>query len=177
MLVRRLESMGRDVVGFAEPYHGFVKELLEASPEPWTDVLLFAVDRWLLKTSVASWLSQGKTLVSSRSIYCSLAYQGAQGVGWKDILEANNWRSLCLPDLVLILDVDPEVAYSRCSKEEKFERKPFLAKVREGYLGLVERADELPTQIHLVDASGSLDEVFERAWTLVKGHLESQGDR
>lgn len=162
MLIDHLALQGRDVVGFAEPYHGFVKELLETTTDPWTDVLLFALDRWLLRPKIADWLSQGKVLVSSRSIYCSVAYQGAQGIEWEDTLKANNWKWLHLPDVFLILDADPQVAYSRCSKKEKFEREDFLDTVREEYLKIYEKAEMFPGRMVLIDANKTIDDVFKK---------------
>jgi len=161
--VDHLALQGENAVGFAEPYHDFVKKLLVQGEDPWTDVLLFALDRWLLRPRIAEWLSQGKTLVSSRSIYCSLAYQGAQGVKWEEILRANRWRSLRLPDLCLILDVEPGVAFSRCSKTEKFEREDFLELVRAQYLGICRNARRFPTRIVLIDANATIEEVLQKA--------------
>jgi len=163
MLMDHLALQGKDVLGFAEPYHDFVKKLLAHSEDPWTDVLLFASDRWLLKPRVAEWLSQGKTLVSSRSIYCSLAYQGAQGVKWDEILRANRWRSLRLPDVCLILDVEPGIAFSRCSRTDKFEKEDFLALVRAQYLRICRNANRFPTRMILIDANATIDEVLHRA--------------
>lgn len=163
LLLDRLRSGGREVIGLAEPYHPFVKELLEASQDPWTDVLLFALDRWLLRPKIFEWISKRYWLVSSRSLYCSVAYQGAQGIEWDDILRANNWRSLVLPDIFFVLDIDPEVAYSRCSKREKFERRDFLALVREQYLKLLGRSNLFPTRMVLLDASAPKGEVLEQA--------------
>lgn len=152
-----------DVVGFAEPHHEFVKKLLAKSEDPWTDVLLFALDRWLLKPKIAEWLSQGRTLISSRSIYCSLAYQGAQGVSWQEILRANKWQCLRLPDILLILDVEPSIAFSRCSRTEKFEREGFLGLVREQYLRIFRNANRFPTKMIVLNASAPVDEVFKEA--------------
>ncbi len=161
LIVDRLASKGRGVISFAEPYHSFVKELLEVSGDPWTDVLLFAADRWLLKPRILQWASEGKVLVASRSLYCSVAYQGAQGIPWDDILCANRWESLILPDVFLILDLDPHVAYSRCSGKEKFEEEEFLASVRAQYIEIHRQASRFPSKIILVDASRSIDEVFQ----------------
>ncbi len=174
MLVDHLALQGKDVVGFAEPYHDFVKKLLAQSVDPWTDVLLFALDRWLLGPRIAEWLSQGKTLVSSRSIYCSLAYQGAQGVEWEEILRANRWKALRLPDVCLILDVDPGVAFSRCSRKDKFERQDFLGSVRAQYLRICRNAKRFPTKMILIDANETIDEVFRRALEAI-GSRESAG--
>jgi len=166
--VEHLARQGTDVVGFAEPYHDFVKKLLAKSEDPWTDVLLFALDRWLLKPKIVEWLSQGRTLVSSRSIYCSLAYQGAQGVKWQDILRANRWQHLRLPDIVLILDVQPSVAFSRCSRTDKFEREAFLGLVRDQYLRIFRSANRFPTKMKVLDASRPIKDVFEQALDAIR---------
>jgi len=168
MLVDALGSRGR-VVGFAEPYHAFVKELLEGTSDPWTDVLLFALDRWLLRPKIEEWLSGEVTLISSRSIYCSVAYQGAQGIRWEEVLGANNWESLILPDIYIILDADPDLAYERSSRSEKFEDLEFLKKVRKQYLGIYRESRRFPTRMVLVDATPSLQEVFEEVLGIVEG--------
>ena len=99
-------------------------------------------------------------MVSSRSIYCSVAYQGAQGVDWDEILRANSWKSLILPDLYVILDADPAQAFARSSGKEKIENQGFLEKVREEYLRIHRESDRFPSRIILVDASPPLREVF-----------------
>jgi len=161
MLADRLSKGGLGVMSFAEPYHDFVKELLEGTQDPWADVLLFALDRWLLRPKLEEWLSQGKALISSRSLYCSVAYQGAQGVVWEDILGANQWESLILPDLYVILDADPSLAYSRSSGREKFEDRGFLAKVRDEYWKIYRESKRFPTRMVMIDAAPSIGEVFE----------------
>ncbi len=172
MLVEHLRSSGRKVVGFAEPYHPFVKELLELSVDPWADVLLFALDRRLLKPNVQKWVSEGKDLVCSRAIYCSVAYQSAQGVSWDDILKANQWQSLILPDLYFILDADPRLAFSRCSGEEKFEREGFLAQVRQQYLEIYRRRRMFPSKMVMVDARRPLEMVFRAVLTALTSEVE-----
>jgi len=167
MLVDNLGSRGK-VLGFAEPYHAFVKDLLEKTSDPWTDVLLFALDRWLLRPKIEEWLSGGVTLVASRSIYCSVAYQGAQGVSWEDVLGANNWESLILPDIYIMLDADPDLAYGRSSGAEKFEDLEFLKKVRKQYLDIYRERDRFPTRMVLVDATPSLQEVFDEVMGIVE---------
>ena len=175
MLVEYLVSRGREVESFAEPYHGFVKELLEDTEDPWTDVLLFALDRWLLRPRIRDWLSDGKVLVSSRSIYCSVAYQGAQGVGWDEILRANRWGSLILPDLYVILDADPALAYGRSSGREKFEDQGFLEGVREEYLKMHRESGQFPTRFIIVDATPPIEKVFDDVRGAVEEVMAAEG--
>ena len=173
MLVEHLRSSGHAVVGFAEPYQPFVKELLEVSEDPWADVLLFALDRRLLKPRVQRWTSEGKILVSSRAIYCSIAYQSAQGISWKDILNANQWRTLVLPDVFFILDAEPAKAFSRCSGKEKFEREEFLVEVRDRYRQIYRRRRMFPSKIIMVDANGPVEEVYGRILSTVEKWMGS----
>jgi dTMP kinase len=172
MLVEHLRSGGYGVVEFAEPYHSFVKELIELSDDPWADVLLFALDRRMLKPRIEQWRSENAFLVSSRAIYCSVAYQSAQGVSWDDILKANQWKSLILPDLYLILDADPKLAFSRCSGKEKFEREGFLARVREQYLEIYRRRHMFPSTMVMIDAGRPLREVYRAVLSSVVGRMD-----
>ncbi len=175
-LVSHLDSRGMEVVGFSEPYHPFVKELLETTESAWTDVLLFALDRWMLKPKLESWIEEDRTLIASRSIYCSLAYQGAQGLSWEEILNANNWKELILPDVFLLVDIDPSTAMSRASGREKFEKRGFLRKVRREYMRIYSSRDEFPSQMLLVDSSGSSEQTFKRAMDSLRDFLPL-GDR
>jgi dTMP kinase len=172
MLVEHLRSRGQDVVGFAEPYHSFVKELLELTDDPWADVLLFALDRRLLRPSIQQWRSEDRTMVCSRAMYCSVAYQSAQGVPWEDILKANQWESLILPDLYFILDADPKLAFPRCSGREKFERESFLADVREQYREIYRRRQMFPSRMIMVDAGRPLEQVYRSVLSAVEKEME-----
>ena len=75
------------------------------------------------------------------------------------------------PDLVVILDVDTDVAASRISGElDRMERKgrAFHERVRAGYLAQVERD---PEHYLLVDASQPEDAVFEQLLSGLRDRL------
>jgi dTMP kinase len=69
------------------------------------------------------------------------------------------------PDATFLFDVDPGVAgerqKGRSAVPDKFEREEarFFRGVRDAYL---ERARRFPKRIHVIDASGSVDQVRER---------------
>lgn len=78
-------------------------------------------------------------MVSDRSFVSSLAIQGcAQGLGIESVLSLNTEALAgCIPDLILFLDTDLDVARSRTfdatgDKWEKME-KSFFEKVIDGY--------------------------------------------
>lgn len=92
--------------------------------------LLFAADRLLLMDKIASGEYCNKVIISDRSFYSSLAYQDPHD--W--IAEINKFAKK--PDLVLILDLDVDLAIERCSGEDEFEKKSFLTDVKNKYLNL-----------------------------------------
>ena len=92
--------------------------------------LLFAADRLLLMEKIDSEEHCNRVIISDRSFYSSLAYQTPQ----KWIAEINKFVKR--PDIVLLLDLDVDLAIDRCSGEDEFEKKSFLVNVKNNYLDL-----------------------------------------
>ena len=104
---------------------------------PTTDALLFAADRDLhYKNEIMNKLKEGYIVISDRYLESSIVYQSVQSdkisVDW--VKEINKFVGL--PDITIILDIDPKVALARKEDEdlEKFEDTLFLDKVRNLYL-------------------------------------------
>jgi len=95
--------------------------------------LLFAADRILLMDRIAKEEYCNKVIISDRSFYSSLAYQ--QPSDW--IAKINMFAKK--PDLVLLLDLDVDLAIERCSGEDEFEKKSFLDNVKNNYLDLAKK--------------------------------------
>ena len=83
----------------------------------------------------------------------------------------------CRPDLVLLLDLDPEVGLRRIhsrggSEGDNFEKEDlaFQTRMREGFL---RAANELPEAFLVLDASKSAEEVWQQAAPVVKQWLEA----
>ena len=75
------------------------------------------------------------------------------------------------PDLVILLDVDPEIGLRRIKgRKARFERIEILKKVRGKYLELAEREG-----FKVVDANREVERVFEDVKGLVKEFLEEKG--
>ncbi|MCL2156981.1 MAG: dTMP kinase [Methanobrevibacter sp.] len=94
--------------------------------------LLFAADRLTLMEKISKYEEENKIVISDRSFYSSLAYQNHQ----KWVFEINKFAKK--PDLVLLLDLDVDVAIERCLEEDEFEKKFFLANVKDNYLDLAQ---------------------------------------
>jgi dTMP kinase len=152
--------------------------------EPVAELLLYLADRWQhLKEIIEPALTAGQTVVCDRYHHATLAYQGhARGLGFSFIDQLAGYLALPLPDLAVVLDLDPEVALSRARSRNagesegiwgRFEAEAldFHGKVREGYRQLSERD---PQRVVLVDASGTPQAVFARLQALLheRGMLE-----
>jgi len=76
-------------------------------------------------------------------------------------------------DLTLLLDIDPQISFSRISKnlEHRIEREPlaFHQRVRQGYLA---QARKYPDRIVILDAASEMNVVFQSALTQIKGLLK-----
>ena len=121
-LAARLETEGGEVVMVREPggtpLGEVVRGLLLDSErlDDWAEVFLFAAQRAeLARQVIAPALRAGKWVVSDRTYYSSIAYQGSgRGLGEDDV-RAINEKGLdgVVPDHVFVLDVDPETALAR----------------------------------------------------------------
>ncbi|MGA7270342.1 MAG: dTMP kinase [Acidimicrobiia bacterium] len=163
----RLREMGRQVVVVREPGGTEVGEeirslLLHGSEmAPWTEALLFAAQRaQLAATVVGPALSAGKTVVSDRTYYSSLAYQGgARDLGIERVRSVNEaGLDGVLPELVAVLWLDPETALARQDGVDRIGGAGgrFQARVADAYRKL---AAEEPDRVVLIDADRPVDEV------------------
>jgi len=141
---------------------------------PRAEALMMAADRAQhLRELVQPTLAAGRHVVSDRSVYSSLAYQG---YGRQlDLQELRRFNDFAIggrwPDLDVLLDVDTETAMRRLNPLlDRMESKgaAFHRRVREGYLAESRRD---PKRHLVVDASRTPDEVFAdllrglEAWT------------
>ena len=137
-----LESKGFKVYLTQEPSRNkigiLVREFLKNKDiPPTTDALLFAADRDLhYRNEIKKKLDEGYIVISDRYIESSIVYQSVQSdnitVDW--VKKINKFVGL--PDITIILDIDPNIALARKETEEleKFEVSSFLDKVRNLYL-------------------------------------------
>lgn len=187
-LAFRLRSLGLQVVEVREPGGTTVGELIRtlladpahASLGPEAEVLLFAAARaQLLREVVRPALERGQTVLSDRSVYASLAYQGfGRGLGVEAVWRVNELATGgLLPDLVLLLDVPVEEGLARDDTSglvrDRIEREgvEFHRRVREGYLAL-SREDP---RIRLILADRDPDRVELAIWEEVRPLVERRG--
>ena len=121
-----------------------IRELLlshDYKVNPLAEALLFCAQRsQLIEEVVLPSLNNGLVVLSDRSAYSSVAYQGeGRGLGYEKIYQLNdisiqsNW-----PERVVLLDIDPEVSLSRQQVADRIgsDKVEFFQKIRHGYLKL-----------------------------------------
>ena len=134
-----------------------VRELLLHGPadmSAWTEALLYAAARAELVARVLlPELAAGRVLVLDRFVDSSLAYQGfARGLGVDEVLAVNEpgLRGL-LPDLTLVLDVDPVVGLARAGGTPDRIEAEGLELQRRVAAGFAVVARRYPARVRLVD--------------------------
>jgi len=183
ILADRLRHLGLEVVEIREPGGVEIAEairsiLLDSAHRgltPEAEMLLFAAARaQLVREVVRPALEQGRIVLSDRSVYASLAYQGVARTLGVDVVRRVNEVATggLLPDLVLVLDLPPEEGLSR-ARPNRFEGEDpeFHRRVREGFLQL---GREDP-RVRIVPAHGSVQEVASRIWGHVEPLLRARG--
>jgi dTMP kinase len=168
-----LARRGRKVVRTREPGGTPLSEKIRAllldrknsEMVPFTELFLYMASRaQLVDQVIRPALRDGIDVVCDRYYYSTAAYQGAAGnVGIRTVLDvAERVAKFERPDLVVLLDLDPEVARKREGiRSDRVESKglAYQRKVRAGFLRIARRD---PRHVKVIDASPPPDEVFEQ---------------
>ena len=140
-----------------------------------TEALLMAADRAQHMAEVIKpALDRGQHVVSDRSIYSTLAYQGyGRQLGTEALLSISTWAlNDRLPDLVIYIDVPTDVLNARLAKRDldRFEREgaDFFARIAEGFQEL--RAAD-PSRWIIIDGTVPKDDVEAAIRTQVNDRL------
>ena len=126
-----------------------VRELLlshDYEVDALTEALLFCSQRSQLVSEVIKpEINKGTKILSDRSAYSSVAYQGVgRGLGYETIYQLNDIAvNSFWPEKVVLLDIDPKISLSRQKIADRIgsDKVDFFNKVREGYLRLAEQFD------------------------------------
>jgi dTMP kinase len=171
LLVDWLRATGREVVLTREPgatpVGAQIRQLLldptTGGLAPRAEALLYAADRAQhVARVVLPAVERGAVVVTDRYVDSSLAYQGAgRELEHAEVEHLSRWATGGLvPDLTLLLDIDPSVGLARIPGTPdriELESLEFHARVREGFLllaaaeprrYLVVAASEPPEAVH-----------------------------
>ncbi len=184
LLAEWMAERGRTVVRTREPGGSEVGVLVRdivlhhrGDIAPRAEALLYAADRaHHVATVVRPALERGDAVIQDRYLDSSVAYQGAGRV-----LDAQQVRDLslwaadgALPDLTVLLDIDPMLARQRLDADDKpfdrleAEKADFHTRVREAFLAL---AAEEPRRFLVVDATLDPEDIAALIRARVSVHL------
>ncbi|QDE35559.1 dTMP kinase [Microbacterium foliorum] len=184
LLAQWMTDDGRTVVRTREPGGSEVGQLIRdivlhhrGDIAPRAEALLYAADRaHHVATVVRPALARGEVVLQDRYLDSSVAYQGAGRVlDGEEIRNLSLWAAEgALPDLTVLLDLDPESARVRLDSADKpfdrleAEKTEFHARVRDAYLALA-RAE--PERFLVIDAAAAPEviaaQIRERVATLI----------
>ncbi|MFW5770270.1 MAG: dTMP kinase [Spirochaetota bacterium] len=105
---------------------------------------LFLQDReYDVSTNIRPALEEGNLVILDRYYYSTAAYQGGDQYSTREIITMNESCGFPRPDRVYLIDIDPSTALTRVGernpgREEIFEKKQFLEKVRKNYLDMAD---------------------------------------
>ena len=150
-----------------------VRELLlshDYEVDALTEALLFCSQRSQLVSEVIKpEINKGTKILSDRSAYSSVAYQGVgRGLGYETIYQLNDIAvNSFWPEKVVLLDIDPKISLSRQKVADRIgsDKVDFFNKVREGYLRL---ADEFDNNFLIINAEEDLELNLKRIFTWLK---------
>lgn len=168
-----LSEQGRKVVVSREPTDGpWGKKLRESASTgrlaPEDELQYFLNDRRQhVEELIAPALAGGQVVILDRYYFSTMAYQGARGFDPAEIRRMNE-EFAPIPDLLLILDLDVDLAHgrigSRGDSTNEFEKRESLERCREIFLSL--RNEPFA---RVIDSNGSLDDVSKRIRETVAG--------
>jgi len=196
LLAGRLRREGLDVVENYEPGGTPIGKqiraiLLDARNQelcPTAEMLLYFASRaQAVEQQILPSLRAGRLVLSDRFTDSTMAYQGvARGLGGDVVLSLH--EIACgglLPDLTLLLDIDPETSLDRArfrNREVLSEGGPaetrmddqafeFHRRVHDAYASM---AREEPARFMVIDGRGAVDAVADEIWRTVRQRLSGK---
>ncbi|AEE95581.1 dTMP kinase [Mahella australiensis] len=142
-----------------------------------TEVLLYAASRAQHVAQVIKpALEQGKVVLCDRFVDSSLAYQGyARGLGL-DTVKTINEHALggVWPDITLLLDISPEIAWKRILKDgfkDRLESEglELLKVVYEGYRNIARLYSD---RFYIISAADGVNDIHKKILSIIEPKLK-----
>jgi len=184
-LVTRLRQEGYHVLIAREPGGTEVGEqirhILQYSHQsvamvPETELLLFCASRaQLVREIIEPARNDGRVVICDRFFDSTTVYQGVgRKIDPPAVAAINNFAvGVSVPDLTLVIDLDPRVGLERARGRELFDRMEnqsleFYERVRQGYLDLARREAH---RVKVIDGSQTIEAIAKQIWSLVANVL------
>ena len=144
-----------------------IRELLlshDYDVDPTSEALLMSASRaQLIQEIVRPAINNGQVVITDRSAYSSVAYQGVgRDLGYQKIYELNDLAiDSFWPEKVILLDIDPKISLSRQKVADRIGSGEisFFNKVRDGYLQL---AEDFSDKFLVLNAEDSQQQNFKK---------------
>ncbi|HTW55844.1 MAG TPA: dTMP kinase [Thermoplasmata archaeon] len=170
-LAPALRRRGFSVAVHREPVDRRLGALAQSASlsDAWTGAVYFTVDRYLGRPGLRRLLARHDFVLSDRSLFSTLAYQGsALSPRDRKRLEGLQRDATIAPDRVLLLEIAPSIAVGRVgdrrSARGPLERRRTLARVAAAYRRLARRP-----RWTVLDATLPRRELVRRAVAAVVG--------
>ena len=168
-------------IEIAEQIRQVILDVNNTNMDPRTEALLYAASRrqHLIEKIVPA-IKDNKIIICDRFVDSSLAYKGhARKLGIDNVYEINKFAiDTLMPDLTLLFDIEPKLGLERINANKlrevnrlDLEQLEFHTLVREGFLIIQNRE---PQRVKRVDASKTIDEVFNSAYSLIKQAIKEK---
>jgi len=182
-----LEERGEDVLYTREPggtpIGERIREIILDKDHPemdaMTETLLYAASRAQIVSEVIKpALAAGRTVVCDRYVDSSIAYQGYGRELGESVAVINGYAVQdCMPDLTILLLVDPEEGRQRLADRplDRLEQEglTFHGKVYQGYQAL---AEQFPDRIRAIDGTMDVASVSREIAKALQEALDCRDD-
>ena len=177
LLAKRLRESGVDVDVSAEPTtnesgKALRRALSGQDKKSYCEMAaMFVLDRIGHNYEIRELVDAGKTVISDRYYYSSLAYQGkATDYNWVRTMNID-CPDIRRPDVCIYLDLTPEESLKRISNGresvEIYENLEKLTEVRASFYYTIEDLRKDGEQIFIVDASRSIEKISDEIFNIV----------
>ena len=175
LIAGALEAAGKELVRLREPGGTPISEKIRAllldpanaEMVPEAELMLYEASRaQLTREVIEPALARGAVVLCDRYYDSTYAYQAGGRALDDALVRRANALGSCgrVPDRTLVFDLEPSVAFARATAggadRMEAEGLAFQERVRAAYLRL---AEQEPSRVRLVDASGEKDAVLARA--------------
>ncbi len=145
-LAAALRRGGRSVRVRREPSDRRLGALAQSASvgDPWSGAIYFTIDRYLARPALERDLAHHDVVVTDRSYYSTLAYQGSALPARDRVrLRTIQTSTTCRPDRTILLDLSPREALARLGRRSParspLERDRTLRRVARAYRELARR--------------------------------------
>ncbi len=171
LLAQYLTEVGKTVIRTREPggtpaaeqIRNTVLSREHEGMNPQSEALLFAAARGdHVARVIRPAIARGEVVICDRYIDSSIAYQGfARALGADRVRDLSMWATGgLLPDLTIVLTLDPEVSMKRVINPDRLESEP-MQYHRDVAAAFLEIVAQDPGRYLVVDATGTKEEIAQ----------------